>query len=350
MTDYTKINNNNNEDDTPSWDYGKVAMILLAINALALFLTNISVLACYQLPSLKENCEITDTENCIQNENSEYSVIWIIPLVLAILHLSWIINRKIIPFVSPKWWRQLHFRATPIGSGKYNENEKQIMTRRWRATTIGWFMFAISLLVTITTLWMSNEVVNKRCNDDALAKLKDTDNYNGFYGFLGSLAYKMTNNYGYKYNNFMSFANPKYYIYCSTIAAFIFMGLATTPEMKRQAAAAMEGKQSTRNGRASANGRIDNYKKPVPSSVLGVQVPSPVLGVPVVPSPAATLIQSRARGQKARAASAKARAAATLIQSRARGQKSRAAPAKARAAATLIQSRARGQKAREIRV
>lgn len=229
--------NNNNNDDIPPDDFGRYAMRSLAINAVALFLTNASVFACYQLPQLKENCAITDTENCIEEEGSEFSFIWMIPLILAVLHFSWLTNRRIVPFVSPNWWRRLHFKSTEVGSEKQNEYGNEIMTRRWRATLIGWGMVVLALGITITTLVMSVEVVEKRCNPSARAQLKNTDSYNFFYDQLGRLAYNMTNNYGYSFMNFMSWFNPKYYVYGSMIFSIIFMGLATTPEMKRQAAA-----------------------------------------------------------------------------------------------------------------
>ena len=247
--------NKNNNDDIPPDDFGRYAMRSLAINAIALFLTNASVFACYQLPQLKENCAITDTENCVEEEGLEFSFIWMIPLVLAVLHFSWLTNLIIIPFVSPNWWRRLHFKSTEVGSGKQNEYGNEIMTRRWRATLIGWGMVVLALGITITTLVMSVEVVEKRCNPSARAQLKDTDSYNFFYDQLGRLAYNMTNNYGYSFMNFMSWFNPKYYIYGSMIFSIIFMGLATTPEMKRQAAAVRNKGYKAVGGAAKASYR-----------------------------------------------------------------------------------------------
>jgi hypothetical protein len=333
------LNNNDLENESGSvgpGDFGRTAFMWFAWNSLFAVIMTVGTFACYQLPSFKNDCE-TDTDNpgnCIAEESSEFSVMWIIPVIISVLLFGGFMKLSI-PIFTSKFIRRTLFKGTPSTKAVNAQGNPVI---KLRTTMWAWLVLLALIAQTITLTVVASTVIDDRCRPESIARAKAEGVANFVTRFFGSFAYGAQNNWDYNLVNFVSLFNPRYWLWITLSLAIIYSMMSMTGEQVKKAKQAYKtGKQTALKAGKSASAASRQGLKA--GAKAFATTPMKTRGKRVLEAAqkanATIKLQSAARGRAVRAPlqTAKTQAAAAAAFQSAGAQKAATAKMQAGAAA-----------------
>jgi hypothetical protein len=233
----------NESGNVGAGDYGRTAFMWFALNSVVAVIMAATTFACYQLPAFKENCKsvLDDPDNCVESESGQYSVFWLVPIIISTLLFGVGFMRISLPLFSPRFIRRSLFKGTP--SALINKNGMPVI--KLRTTYIAWAVLALLIGQTIMITVMSATVIDKRCNPPTIAKAAEAKLANFVTRGMGGLAYGSQNNFGFNLVNIVSIFNPRYWLWITITFAIIYSLLSMTgAQQKAFKAAYKTGKET----------------------------------------------------------------------------------------------------------
>ena len=166
-------NNNELENESGSvgpGDFGRTAFMWFAWNSLFAVIMTAGTFACYQLPSFKTIVKqiLDNPGNCIAEERSEFSVVWIIPVIFSVLLFGGFMKISI-PIFTSKFIRRTLFKGTPSTKAVNAQGNPVI---KLRTTMWAWLVLLALIAQTITLTVVASTVIDDRCRPESIARAK----------------------------------------------------------------------------------------------------------------------------------------------------------------------------------